>query len=177
MLTNTRTSFGRISKIFHWMMFLIFLGMFAVAYTMINIPASNFRLSLYDLHKGTGLLILALAFLRLCWNSINQHPELPPGNKKLHVAAKLNVFMLYSLMFLMPLTGICVSSFSGHDISFYGLFVIPPVGNNPAADELFTAAHGWLAYLLIAVFVLHVSGALYHHYIRKDDVLRRMKPF
>ncbi|HTM64497.1 MAG TPA: cytochrome b [Gammaproteobacteria bacterium] len=177
MITNTINSYGKISKIFHWLMFALFLGMFAIAYTMINIPSSNFSLSLYDLHKATGLLLLGLAFMRLLWNVMNQHPELADAKKSVKFAAKLNVFTLYFLMFVMPLTGIGMSTLSGHHVSFFGIFEIPALADNPAADKFFSLAHEWLAYLLIAVFSLHVAGALYHHYIRKDDVLRRMKPF
>ena len=43
-----------------------------------------------------------------------------------------------------------------------------------AMHELFENSHKILAYLIAALVVVHVLGALRHHLIKHNDVLRRM---
>ena len=75
----------------------------------------------------------------------------------------------------MPITGWLITSASGLPASFFGLFTLP---NLIAPDEnkriLFGWMHQWLGYALIAAICLHTAAALKHHFINKDDILRRM---
>lgn len=172
MLKNTPTTYGVLAKFFHWLMAGLIIGMFMVAYTMINIPSSHFSDFLYRLHKATGLLLFSLVILRLLWRFINIEPKLPPSiphwQRQL---AQLNIVALYVLMLAMPLTGFLMSTLGNHTISFYGIFTVSPLANNPVASNFFGQAHKILAYLLIASFTLHVIGAFYH------PVLPRMWSF
>ena len=72
-----------------------------------------------------------------------------------------------------------MSSAKNYPVSWFGIGGKLP--DLVAPDEgLFTAlqrTHGILAAALLAVAVLHVLGALQHHFVRKDNVLRRMLPF
>ena len=175
MLKNTISTYGSMAKFFHWIMALLFFGMFIVAYIMINISKSDFRYSLYDLHKATGLLLFGLVALRLIWRKVTTQPVLSkivPGWQQR--AAKWNVVLLYILMIVMPMTGFLTSTLGGHPITFYSIFTIDPLAHDNASSEFFSEAHEILSYLLIAAFLFHVLGALYHHYFLKDDVLKRM---
>ena len=77
MMKNTRNTYGQIAKCFHWLMAFLIIGMYLVAYMMINISPSHFRDSLYNLHKATGLLLLGLVALRLWWRVFYVQPTLP----------------------------------------------------------------------------------------------------
>ena len=175
MIKNTLTTYGHIAKFFHWLMAIFFIGMFVIAYTMINISKSDFRYSLYDFHKATGILLFSLVALRLSWRLINIQPVLSvvlPFWQRL--AARWNIIVLYILMFLMPMTGFLTSTLGGHDISFYGIFTISPLAHNQSASAFFSAAHEILSYLLSIAFVFHIIGTLYHHYFLKDEIFKRM---
>ncbi|EKD71739.1 MAG: Cytochrome b561 transmembrane protein [uncultured bacterium] len=175
MLNNTSISYGTITRSLHWLMAAFFLGMFLVAYIMINIPKSDFRMSLYDLHKATGLLLFALVALRLMWRLVNVQPALPASTPLWQQrAAHWNIVFLYMLMFLMPISGFLTSSLGGHEITFYYLFTLAPLAHDEAWSEFFSDAHEIFSILLIIVFALHVLGSLHHHYIRKDNVMRKM---
>jgi len=174
MIKNTLTHYGYVAKSFHWLMAILFVVMFVVAYIMINIPKSNFRFLLYDVHKATGLLLLGLVALRLLWRFINLQPRLPIVNKWVKVAAKSNIVLLYLMMILMPISGFLTSTLGGHEVSFYGIFTISPLAHDPNASVWFSNAHEIFSYLLLACFVLHIIGALFHHYVLKDNVLNRM---
>ena len=175
MLKNTMTSYGALAKSLHWLMAVLFLGMFTVAYIMINLGKSDFRYSLYDLHKATGLLLFALVSIRLMWRLVNVEPPLPRTMPLWQRrAAHLNIILLYVLMFVMPITGFLTSTLGGHDVTFYHLFTISALADNKEASEFFSYAHEIFSILLIVSFTLHVTAALYHHYFLKDNVLRRM---
>ena len=175
MLKNTLTSYGQVTKILHWLMAILFIMMFIIAYIMINIPKSEFRDTLYNLHKATGLLLFGLAGIRIIWRFINIQPQLTTALPLWqHHAARLNIIALYFFMFAMPMTGFLTSTLGGHDISFYNIFIISPFAHNKMASELFSEYHEILSYLLILVFSLHVLASLYHHYIIKDQILKRM---
>lgn len=176
-IKNTSTTYGRPAKFFHWAMAILFLGMFIIAYIMTNIPKSDFRYLLYALHKATGILLFGLVILRTSWRLFNIQPELartiPLWQRR---AAQWNIVTLYFLMFAMPMTGFLTSSLGGHDISFYNLFIIAPLGHDQVLSKFFSQTHEILSYLLITAFALHVIGAFYHHYFIKDEVLLRMLP-
>ena len=89
-------------------------------------------------------------------------------------AASVNVLALYLLMFAMPITGFLTSTLGGHDISFYGFFIISPLAHDKFASAFFSQAHAFLSYMLMAAFSLHVIAAIYHHYFLKDELFDRM---
>lgn len=175
MLKNTQTTYGFATKSLHWVMAALFIAMFTVAYIMTSLPKTRFILSLYDLHKATGILLFILFVIRLAWRYINLQPDLPdsiPAWQRFSASA--NIVLLYMLMLSMPLTGFLTSTLGGHQITFYHLATLDPLAHNKAYSAFFSSAHEWISYLLIAAFSIHVLGTLYHHYILKDNVLRRM---
>ena len=80
-------------------------------------------------------------------------------------------------MFAQPLSGWMMSSARGFPVSWFGYFQLPDLvpKSKPLYDALM-ATHHTLAWVLVAVVVLHVAGALKHHFVLRDDVLRRMLP-
>jgi len=174
-MKNTLHHYGLVTKLLHWVMAGLFIGMFIVAYVMTYISKSDFRMSLYDLHKATGLLLFALVVLRVGWRYCNIQPVTPEERSSWRQLAKLCiVFAFYILMIVMPLSGFLTSTAGGHAITFYGLFTIAPLAQNAAVSAFFSGAHEWLSYGLIACFSVHVAAALYHHFLLRDNVLRRM---
>jgi cytochrome b561 len=79
-------------------------------------------------------------------------------------------------MFGMLISGMMMSLLGGHAISFYNLFTIEPLAAKHPLSGTAHEIHWILSYMLIGVFATHTSGALYHHFIRRDHVLKRMLP-
>jgi cytochrome b561 len=78
-------------------------------------------------------------------------------------------------MFLLPLSGWSMSSAAGYPVSFYGLFTIPDmVAKNPELAGILKDIHEVSANVFIALLAAHLGAALYHHFILRDDTLRRM---
>lgn len=173
-LWNTSNRFGSVSVSLHWLMAVLMIGQLALGIYMTRVQFNDFVMSLYSFHKSIGVLILGLVFLRLFWRYLNIVPTLNISAIE-KFAAKATMWLLYALMIALPITGWGMSSAAGHPVMFFGLFTLPNlVAVNPATAALFNITHTYLAYTTIGLIVLHVLGALKHHYLDKSDILSRM---
>ena len=173
-LTNNETHFGLVAIIFHWLMALLIIGLLGVGLYMTGLPIGIQKLKLYGWHKEFGILVLALVILRIIWRLTNTTPVLSLPKLEL-LAARLAHLALYVLMLAMPLSGWLMTSAAGLPPSFFGLFILPSlVAPNDELRQLFALAHEWLAYGLIGIIGVHTLAALKHHFIDKDNVLKRM---
>jgi len=174
---NKSDHYGVVAISFHWLIAILMIGMLILGLYMADLPSSMWKLKLIGWHKEIGLLILGLASLRLAWRLINVTPSLQNEPYWQQLAAHASHWAFYGFMFAMPLTGWLLSSAAGFPISFFGLFVAPAlIAPNETLRPIFAEIHEWLAYGLIAVICVHVGAALWHHFIRKDNILRRMLP-
>ncbi len=175
---NSAQRYGVIAQSFHWVMALLIIGMLALGLYMVGLPINALKLKLYGWHKALGVLILMLVFLRLLWRFTNRVPPLPSTLPVWQRFAAHSVHVaLYLFMFALPVSGWMLSSASGLPVSFFGLFVLPDlVLPSEYWRATFGLIHKWLGYALIAAICAHVGAALQHHFINKDDILRRMLP-
>lgn len=184
MLRNSSTGYGLIAIFFHWTMAILILGMLAFGLYLDGLPQTEqSTFQLYQLHKSIGFVVLALAALRLVWRLFNPAPKLPDGMHPLEkTAAHLGHIGLYVLIFAMPITGWFMVSASPWNIPTIAFNVLPiphlPVpaalGSQEDAESFFKVLHEYGAFLLIALIVVHVAAAMKHHFIARDDTLKRM---
>jgi len=177
-LRNTLNSYGFLAKVFHWLMALLIIGLLALGLSLESFENTPDFRQLIGWHKEFGIVVLALACVRLGWKVLDVSPSLPESmGGVMKLAAKLGHGGLYVLMFAIPLSGWVMSNAAGHPVSMFGLFDLPILA---AADEDFAHSvkelHETLAFVLIGLLALHIMAALVHHFIYKDDVLRRMLP-
>lgn len=173
-LKNTDSHFGLIAILFHWIIALLIIGMLGVGLYMTSLPIGIQKLKIYGWHKECGILVLGLVLLRIIWRLSNKTPVLSLPRWE-HIAARLAHLALYGLMLAMPISGWLMTSAAGLAPSFFGLFTLPNLlAPNHDLKELFELIHTWLAYALIATIALHFCAALKHHFIDKDDILKRM---
>ncbi|HVE44853.1 MAG TPA: cytochrome b [Gammaproteobacteria bacterium] len=173
-IRNTETAYGSVAKFFHWLMFILLAGMVTFGYLLADVP-KPYQSATYNIHKLIGLTLLSLALLRLAWTLINTKPRSIEGTKPWERLAERTVhWALYATILAMPLAGWIGASAAGYApfIGSYS-FGLPIKENKELADYAFTL-HGKLALLLIGLVSIHVLAALYHHFIKKDNVLRRM---
>lgn len=176
MIKNTITAYGSVTRFFHWTIFFLVLVMVPLGFLMIGIEDKELKGQVINIHKLIGLLILSLMLMRAFWALINIKPLLPfatPFWEK--VAERFVHYLLYLGLFLMPLSGWLGSSWGGkppHIGNFNINFPVSP--NKDMAGFSFEYIHQPLALVLIALISIHVLAALYHHFVRRDDILRRM---
>jgi len=183
---SSRNRYDGVAIALHWLTAFAIVGLLAVGLIMTDLPKrSALQFSLFQLHKSVGVTVLGLTLLRLAWRLTHRPPDLPdemPGWEKL--AAHAGHLGLYALMLGLPLSGWAMVSASPLNIPtvLYGVIPWPHlpilstlVNKKPVAEAL-EDLHSAAAWTLIVLLVLHIGAALRHHFILKDDVLRRMSP-
>jgi cytochrome b561 len=166
------------AKLLHWLIALLVFGLLAVGLYMTGLKTTPQKIQLYMTHKSVGLTVLLLMCGRLLYRWRNPAPALPeamPAWQK-HMAALTHV-MLYLLLLAMPISGWLMNSASGFPMKYFGWFRVPDlIARDAERLAFFKAAHEYIAWSLMAFIVLHVLAALKHHFLNRDDVLRRMLP-
>jgi cytochrome b561 len=175
-MRDTDAGFGLPSRALHWASALLILLAWAVGTTMEALPKGAPRAAGFELHVGLGALVLFLAAARLLWRLGNPHPSPPPGISAWEArAARLMHVALYALLLLLPATGLLAAWLEGKAVRLFWLWPVPsPVAPNRALGHSFEEAHEVLADLLLVLVGLHVAAALWHHFVRRDGVLRQM---
>lgn len=191
MIRNTATSWGAAARGLHWVIAALIavqvpLGFYMneVYKDLIATSSTDFSLLLQvsQVHHTNGFMILILATLRLGWRVANPTPGMPPGLAAYQrVLARLTHLFLYALLFAFPLSGwATLSAYEGEfPIYFFGWDEVPrivpqSVDGSHEPYEYYAAIHKACWRIGAVVLGLHVVGALWHHMVAKDNVLRRM---
>ena len=173
-----RRGYNGTAKALHWLVLALLIVQFILAWTMPHIGRNTPVTTLIGLHFSFGAVILVVAVVRLLWRLTHPEPEpdgLPPWQL---IAARLNHWLLYLLLFVVPVLGWINASWRGMPVSVFGLFEMPKLIATRAPGWGWTGdIHGLLAdYAILGLVGLHVVAALYHYFIRRDGVLQRMLP-
>jgi cytochrome b561 len=179
MTYGTRTDhYPATSKLLHWLVAVSVLTTAPVAIAMTRVSQGPTQDLLYNFHKSLGVLILILMIRRLINRLAVGAPIPDPGIEPWQKAVSSAVHTsLYVLLLAMPVVGYVANSAYGAPTPFFGLFNLPMIveKNDALATQLF-ALHRWTGFLVILLVLMHVGAALYHTFVRRDDVLKRMLP-
>lgn len=177
-LRNTAEAYGSLSKFLHWAIVLLILPQYFLAEAAEELPNGLEKLQIMTWHKSLGMLVLLLALVRIAWKIMNKGAPGPIGNDWQRKAAAAGHGLLYLLILAQPLSGWIASSTGNYPVTLFGWFQFPAlVGENHDLHEIMEEVHEVLFFALLTVAVIHVAAALYHHFVLKDGVLRRMLPF
>lgn len=175
---NSTDRYGALSIGLHWFMLFLLAAVYACIELREFFPkGSEPREALKTWHTMLGLSVFLLVWLRLAVRMTGPVPRIepePPTWQK--VSARLTHFALYVLMIAMPLGGWLILSAAGKTILFFGLQLPALIGENETLAKLIEEIHeagGTVGYFLIG---FHAAAALFHHYIVRDNTLRRMLP-
>ncbi len=172
----TPARYGAGAVIFHWTvaLLIVFLGALGLLFEDIPREARPFWI---NVHVCVGLIYFALVAARLLWRATHRAPELPPDIGEFSRRTSPAVHhLLYVFMLLIPVVGVVARVWHGRGFD-YGVFQLNfGVAANPAIFDPAEEIHQLLAYALFALAGLHVGGALYHHFVRRDGILLRMAP-
>lgn len=161
----------------HWLLALALFGLFGMGLYMTGLSMSPTRLKLYNWHKWAGVTVLALSFLRLAWRLTHRPPAdvaMPAWQARAAQAAHV---ALYGLFFAVPLAGWAYSSAAGFPVVWFGVLPLPDlVAPNRELAEAIKPVHKILAYTMAAIVLVHIAGALKHHWVDRDGLLQRMWP-
>jgi len=177
-IRNSKVRWGALSQLLHWLIVLLIAAQVALALTAKELPRGPMVRTIVGYHKALGITILALAVIRLAWRWMNPVPALPGTLKPYEkVLARLTHGGLYVILFAMPLSGWIASSAHGFPVRWFNLFTVPALtGKDLPLSAAMNELHYALAIALGVIVVLHIVAALKHHFVLKDDTLRRMLP-
>jgi cytochrome b561 len=186
---NTKLRYGSVAMSFHWLIAVLVIVNLCLGFYAANMLDDNDLnyFPIIQLHKSIGLTVLVLSVLRLGWRLINPIPPLPSDfGPTMRLLAHASHFLFYFFIIAVPLLGWMMVSASarGTPTIYFGLYQwphIPWLAELPRADKrafsgLFHESHAILAYSALALAVVHIAAALWHQFIRRDTVLRRMLP-
>ena len=130
----------------------------------------------YAVHENLAVIIWVLVLLRLAYRWLVPPPPLPADMPKVQQLVAHAVHAgLYLFLFLMPIIGFVATNAWGFPLDLFGVLPLPdPIGNNEAAGKVLSWVHEYGAYVLLGLIAAHVAGALFHHYVQKDGILKRM---
>ncbi len=177
-LKNSTTTYGSAAQFLHWTIFLLVLIMIPLGYVMGDISDKALRGQIVNIHKLIGILILILMLVRASWALRNVKPVLPFGTPLWQKRCERGLhFLLYAGLIIMPLSGWMGSVAAGRPPHLdHIVFELPIAQSKSVSGFAFDYIHVPLAIILIVLISIHILAALYHYFIKKDDILRRMLP-
>ncbi|PJE80807.1 Cytochrome b561 [invertebrate metagenome] len=159
----------------HWIMAILIIGLLCVGFYMEGLPRGEQKFFLMGWHKSFGFLVLLLIGLRIIVRLLTPVP--PREQNRLGQIAFIVHFILYLMMVLMPFSGMLMSWAGGYGISFFSLFSIPGASEKMSELGNFShEVHEVLGYIFAGLIIFHGAGFLYQQFIRKDNVLNRIRP-
>ncbi|MDX1454611.1 MAG: cytochrome b [Gammaproteobacteria bacterium] len=171
------TSYSKTARRLHWIIAVLVILQFIFIFTAEGLPREHeLRGLFFQLHFSTGFTVLLLAV----WRVINRFTNPPPMpeqgmSRAVQLAAATAHWAMYAAIFILPVTGLMLVNTRGSAVGYFWLFDLPMiVGESDDLHELVEAIHVPVGIGLLALASLHALAALWHHFIRKDDTLRRM---
>jgi cytochrome b561 len=176
MHTTNIPKYSAPAKFFHWVTVLLLVIQYTIGWLMPDIGRDTQPVGLISWHLSIGALIVLLVLARFMWRW-KQHP--PPAQQMLspllNRIARATHWLLYLLLIAFPLMGWANASSRGWPVSLFGELPLPALSSKGSQlGHALGDVHQLFAWVLIAMVALHIAGALYHHFIVKDDTLRRM---
>ena len=172
------TTYTKTAITFHWLMAALLAANFALGLTMSDMALSPQKLQFVSWHKWTGITLLGLVTLRFLWRAFANRPVLLPMAAWQRRLAKLTHFLMYVLLFAIPISGWLMSSAGGFTVTYLGLFPLPDlVAKDKQLFELLKEVHEVLNFTLLGLVILHVLAVLKHQFIDRGATLARMIPW
>lgn len=175
-LRNTTTEWGSLAKALHW---LIAIGLFALIFLGLEqagMERGDEKSRIRFIHASIATGLLLLMTLRIVWRFMNDVPAHPEGNSRLQcLVSDIVHWGLYLTVFVQLIAGAMIAGTGGRGLPFFGLFTIPlGMSEDHDAHEFWEEVHEFAWKPIAFLVVLHILGALYNHFVARNDVLRRM---
>jgi cytochrome b561 len=171
------TSYDALAKFLHWVIALIVLSMLIFARQLADLNDAE-RVEMIKFHSGLGLIVLVLMLTRLLWR-LGHPPPAPLRTMALwqqRTAASVH-YAFYVLLILQPLLGMLLATSVDYSVSPFGIFELSSwISDDPDRAEWLLTLHTANANIISMLALVHIGAALWHHFRKRDNVLRRMLP-
>ena len=169
------TNYNVTARAVHWLSALIVFGMFGVGLWMVDLTYySTWYKTAPHWHKSIGLLLAGLTLFRVVWKSVTASPSVE-GKPLEVVGAKIGHGLMYLTLFTLFASGYLISTEDGRGIDVFNWFTVPGAGALfEGQADIAGEIHFYAAWALIILASGHALAALKHHFINKDNTLRKM---
>jgi cytochrome b561 len=176
-MASERRQFAASSRLLHWVMAAMILSMLAIGAAMVASLADYHVL--ISIHRPLGIAILILVIARFVNRLLYPPPPFPASMSRAErLAATASEYLMYGLMFVLPLVGWGMLSAARYPIVLYGSLHLPYIlPHNVMLYAVLRRAHTVLAYLFFLTFLAHFAAILFHTLIVRDGMLTRMVPW
>ncbi|MCG9577682.1 cytochrome b [Vibrio tubiashii] len=168
-------NYNLVARGVHWISALVIIGLFAVGIWMVDLSYySEWYRTAPHWHKSIGLLLAGLTLFRLFWKIVTASPKVE-GVAYEVIGAKLAHLGMYAILLALFASGYLISTEDGRGIDVFTWFTVPGLGalfENQA--DIAGQVHFYAAWALIIIAAVHAIAALKHHFINKDNTLRKM---
>lgn len=173
-LRNTKIEYGSVAKFFHWTIFVLVTVLIIIGYLHESYPPPE-RSILINIHKLIGLIVLLLVLSRLAWALSNPKPIVTSH----YIWEPYLIYTFHALLYLtliiMPISGWIMVTAAGKPPHFFTYhFPLPGITPNKSLAHLAKNIHFTVVWFLMAFVLFHILAALKHHFLDKDNVLKRM---
>jgi cytochrome b561 len=171
------TNYDNVAVALHWATALLVVVQFLSGISW-DYFAKPTRHTMESVHISLGVLLTAVILARIVWRLIPGHQVSSLQLGWVRLASKGVHYLLYMLLIAQAGTGFAFRWAQGHAVEFFGLFAIPgPYVQLARPDRrLLHEVHEYIGWAIVILAFAHALAALYHHYVLKDRVLRRMLP-
>jgi len=167
-----------IARAFHWLVVAMLVVQYSVALLLAHFLPKSAEDSLAEWHFSMGSSVCVVMLARLAWR-LTHTPPPPPTDLStgLRVLSRATHWTFYAVLILLPVLGWAAASAYGSHVHLAGLIPLPLlVSKDDPFGKAMQTVHPAIAITLLAVIALHIAGALYHAFIKRDGVLQRMLP-
>ena len=173
-----RSGYGTTARVFHWVTFLLVLGMIPAGLVMVQEGLDRtLQDRLFIFHKNTGVIVLVLVLARLAWRTMTPPPPLPTTLPDWQQTVSQWVHrLLYAALIFMAVTGYLRVTLGGFPVEMLDAIGMPRPPRNDAMAALAQRAHYLGKFFLIGLIAAHVGAALWHAIVKRDGVFSRMWP-
>ena len=170
------TTYDSAAKAFHWTVVGLVACQFVTALLLPHIKLDTPLDTTINLHFNIGLAILLVMAARLVYrwrHPVRVAPGDSPGWEQTLALATHRLF--YAILLVGPFLGWAAASAHSVPVRLLGVVTLPELAPRKAEWGFLAGdIHGYAMWTLLAIVGMHAAAALYHHFVRHDNVLRRM---
>ncbi len=177
-MNDLKSHYAASNRWMHWIIFALIL----LAYLFINVfdlfpKGSAPRANVLGGHFLAGLAVLLLVWPRLWLRLRNGQPPIsPPPPRWSDWVGKFTHVALYAFLMVQPILGVLTLQIGGKAVTLFGVTLLPSFVSQPdrALGHQLENIHSWVGTIFYYVIALHILAALWHHFVQRDNTLKRM---